>query len=493
MGQQRSLAVARHSCWMAGASADSCGTRRRLGSRANRHGFTNGFGMAGVLKTRMASATTRSTVEMRKQALKSAVMMRVGSRAAQQLRWARSVMPTLLDVEPLRAAVTRAGADASVLLRDFSIATPLERSDGNWEDIMASIGGEGAASVAAASRAFDENIAPAMEAVATRQRLWACWRGVLTWAAARNVLDDILPMSLTVFQALTFDMLSVLCSATTIRAVWDAIQAQHRRTRLSSPIEGGGGYSRLMRCLTRFAGHQSAFKLPISKEWIREILMQNTLDPEKLVPLRNALATVVATIACLRPSEGARLQVCDLWFDYDARAGGRYATGTLALNVYRRKNDQERRGHLPRLGRAQDPDLDIVHQLKTYLRVAGLTVHPDCVKAQRPHARCQVCKPVFGRAVKEGALWRMTGGEGSASAFSAMIPAALQAIGVSGSGFSGICARRGGITTAIEAGVPEVVLWMQSGHAQERSARRYIAVSRGRPEALYKTFEAFDL
>ncbi len=87
----------------------------------------------------------------------------------------------------------------------------------------------------------------------------------------------------------------------------------------------------------------------------------------------------------------------------------------------------------------------------------------------------------------------MTGGEGSASAFSAMIPAALQAIGVSGSGFSGICARRGGITTAIEAGVPEVVLCMQSGHAQERSARRYFAVSRGRPEALYRTFEAFDL
>ena len=38
--------------------------------------------------------------------------------------------------------------------------------------------------------------------------------------------------------------------------------------------------------------------------------------------------------------------------------------------------------------------------------------------------------------------------------------------------FSGVCARRGGLSTAIEAGVQEVITWMQSGHAQDVAARR---------------------
>ena len=79
-------------------------------------------------------------------------------------------------------------------------------------------------------------------------------------------------------------------------------------------------------------------------------------------------------MACLRPGEGAALQVCDAWFDHDARAGGVYSCGTAALNVLRRKNDQMRKGHHPRLGRAENPGLDLVHQLKAYMRAGGLEV-----------------------------------------------------------------------------------------------------------------------
>jgi hypothetical protein len=51
-----------------------------------------------------------------------------------------------------------------------------------------------------------------------------------------------------------------------------------------------------------------------------------------LVELRNGPAAVVATLACqsLRPGEEAALQVSEVWFDYDVRAGGRYKSGTLA-------------------------------------------------------------------------------------------------------------------------------------------------------------------
>ena len=39
---------------------------------------------------------------------------------------------------------------------------------------------------------------------------------------------------------------------------------------------------------------------------------------------------------------------------------------------------------------------------------------------------------------------------------------------------SGVCACNGGLSTAIEAGVPEVITWMQLGRVQDIVARRYV-------------------
>ena len=38
---------------------------------------------------------------------------------------------------------------------------------------------------------------------------------------------------------------------------------------------------------------------------------------------------------------------------------------------------------------------------------------------------------------------------------------------------------------------PEAILWMQSGHAQDAAARRYVELNS--PALLYSTYEAFDL
>ena len=40
---------------------------------------------------------------------------------------------------------------------------------------------------------------------------------------------------------------------------------------------------------------------------------------------------------------------------------------------------------------------------------------------------------------------------------------------------------------------PEHVLWMQSGHAQDRAARQYVVLNATNPELLFRTFEAFRL
>jgi len=74
---------------------------------------------------------------------------------------------------------------------------------------------------------------------------------------------------------------------------------------------------------------------------------------------------------------------------------------------------------------------------------------------------------------------------------SAMIVRSVGLVVVNTSFFSGICARKGGLSTAIEFGVPEEIVWMQSGHAHSPAARRYVEL--GSPALLYKTWEAFQL
>ena len=70
----------------------------------------------------------------------------------------------------------------------------------------------------------------------------------------------------------------------------------------------------------------------------------------------------------------------------------------------------------------------------------------------------------------------------------------VRGVGLTGldtSCFSGVRARKGGLSTAIEANVPEHILWMQSGHAQTKAARVYVQLRS--PALLYDTWKAFGL
>jgi hypothetical protein len=49
----------------------------------------------------------------------------------------------------------------------------------------------------------------------------------------------------------------------------------------------------------------------------------------------------------------------------------------------------------------------------------------------------------------------------------------------------------GGLTVASEAGVPESILYMQSGHSQPTAARGYVRLTN--PDRLYDTWRAFQL
>ena len=404
--------------------------------------------------------------------------------SAARARWSTARFPTLVDVGILQGLVHALGLNALHLLSDESAPTALERSGGNWEHVMDELGARAGQSVPALAAAFESHVNPSAASVSTRGKDWAGWRAVLTWATARSALPAILPMSLLTMRALLWDLLATRCTAAMIKGVVDGIQARHRRFGLPSPLTGPRAYSRLIQSMSRFQGRQRQLKLPISRDWVVRMLSLRGLSP---ATERNCLAAVTATVNCLRPSEGANLQTCDVLFGFDARIHTAYAD-TAALNIKERKTDQSRKGHHPRMGRASRREWDIVLRLRAMISAAGATPGLGCTKAARPHARCPVCPPLFPLFAPDGAP-RMAAP--SASAFSDMILKGLAAAGADPRDYCGNSARRGGITTAVEAGVPEVVLWLQSGHAADRSARTNIHL--GNPDLLFQTWAAFRL
>ena len=96
----------------------------------------------------------------------------------------------------------------------------------------------------------------------------------------------------------------------------------------------------------------------------------------------------------------------------------------------------------------------------------------------RRQARCPVCLPLFSqqhsrRAHRPDVGPDSTGPDSTSQRASAAIK---RMVGIAGCGtrrFSGVLARKGGLSAAIEAGVIEVILYL-SGHGPERAARNYV-------------------
>ena len=424
------------------------------------------------------------TTTTRPSFIKAAVVRALPPNDAARIAWTNARFPTVADVRVLQGLTSSLGLDPTLLLSDTSPQTLLERSGGNWEAVMTTLGASSGHSLSALASAFSQHVSPSASSASTRAKDWAGWRAVLTWATARGSLAQLLPMPRPTLDALLWDMLASHCTSSVVKGVIDSVQARHRRFGLPSPLVGPRAYARLIQSLSRFQGTQDAFKRPISAALVKQMLLAHC--PSVAIE-RNCLASATATITCLRPSEGANLQSCDVFYGFDSRHGPEYR-GSAALNIKERKQDQGRKGHHPRIGPSSRRDLDLVQRLRDFTARLGTTPGPHCTKASRPHARCPTCAPLFPLFNPDGSC-RATAP--SASSFSDMILKGLAHVGADTRDYSGICARRGGISTATEARVPEAILWLQSGHAQSRSARVYIKLDD--PTLLFQTWAAFQL
>lgn len=424
-------------------------------------------------------------------AWRAAVVVQLGAGDVRPT-WSRTPLPAITNLESLHHAVAFAHVDRVRLLHNDSAPTALELADGNWGPAVRRLAGSTAmpdSTIARLAAAFDQHLAPSCMRPRTRADYWRAWRLVVTWAVARRAVPDILPMSLVTLKALTWDLVCFAVPTSQIELVWKAVQARHRQLHLRPPMTDIGQSTRWSRMLGMIRGRPAALKLPIQKATVRWLLAWR---PASFVEHRARLLTVVATLACLRVSEVTRLQVCDLWFDHLMAYGVPGFEGTCSVHIGQRKNDAERKGHYPALGRAKDPSLDIVAQLRVWMRTTGLSVHATCQKRRRPEARCDVCPPLFplSRRVR-GELAVDLSRPCNRQRASDWIRQAVAQAGGDSTRFSGISARKGGISVAIDAGVPEAILYLQSGHGQALPARAYMQLSS--PARFLETFEAFGL
>ena len=106
------------------------------------------------------------------------------------------------------------------------------------------------------------------------------------------------------------------------------------------------------------------------------------------------LVTVLGTVVCMRVVELTFLQVCDILWDLDAAFHIMYL-GTLAVHIYRRKQDTARKGLYARVGLAANAAWDLAHRMRRHAERYGLRVSPECTKRESPGARCRHCSPFF--------------------------------------------------------------------------------------------------
>lgn len=338
----------------------------------------------------------RSTISTPAQLVfRASVILGLGAGFGNLATWSASTgMPFLTNLPALAASPAFSTPLAAEILRDFSAPTALEAADGNWAAAMATIRLPAARSLSDLTDAFNAHLWPSRSQASTRGKHQNNWAVVVTWAVAWGAVHLLLPMHTDTLKALTWELLCLGTPRSVITAIWAAVQHRHKLAQLRPPIFGFGEFSAWTRCLSRLVGRPSALLFPIHRLLVVAMLRSRPdLDRDN----RDRLMVALATICCLRVSELIALQLCDVWFDFHTGYGVPGFQGTAAIHVAKRKNDCERKGHHPAVGRARDPALDILHQLRFWMAEHGLRVSPLCQKGQNPAARCMHCPPLFSR------------------------------------------------------------------------------------------------
>jgi len=423
-------------------------------------------------------------------AIQAHITLALGAGFGNLVIWGRCQYPTILNLADLHhSPAFRSLPKIHHVLKNLTSLTLHEQANGNRYAAASLLRSVPCSSIADLTSAFNQNLWPMRSQASTRLTNWRYWNMVIAWALSWNSVHLLLPMSIDTLKALTYDLISFGCSCSVVRACWCAIQSRHRSFDYKPPILGSGEFSAWENCIKSALGSPARIRLPVPKSIVHALLAWRPLTPGQHC---DRLLTALATIICCRPSEVAQLQSCDFWPDFHTSYGIPGYIGTAAINIKKKKNDTGRRGQLAAIGISKNRELDLVIQIKHWLCLMHLNPAPSCTKRLYPGDYCPVCPPLFP-VLQNGPqnIAVATFQHRSSQQISSGVKRVCAHFGANPAYFSGVSTRKGGLTIAIQAGVPEVILFLQSGHGQTRAARRYITFTE--PSRLFETFQAFDL
>ncbi len=169
-------------------------------------------------------------------------------------------------------------------------------------------------------------------------------------------------------------------SAGTIRNLWSAIEDCHRQFGYTTLLAmRTRDFARYSRTVAFMKGLSSRLIFPIGVHHVKQMLELTAISPAQT---RDVLMCVLGTVMRMRVNEVDQLKICDVLWRFD---GGfhPHLSNTLACRVYKRKQDQARKGLYPPAGKA------VFTCLLAYTEDAGLEVAEDCTKGRSPdHQRC---------------------------------------------------------------------------------------------------------
>ena len=415
-----------------------------------------------------------------------------------RLQWADSMYPAIVNVGELEGidvcGLNRVPARTQkVMFKDERAMSEFERGDGMIPEVRRTDPRRGVLfSPVELAALFDTEVLPAQLKPSTRDTYWNGWRQTIVYGLVHECVDEILPMSVEHLKAFTLELLLVGASANSIKNVWSAIEHRHRLAGLQPPLVTTLSFTRLFKAVASIKATPGRLQLPIGTHHLQALLRLRGLTK---VEKRAVLVTVTGTVAASRPGEVANMQMCDALWGIDAAYHESLEDG-LGIRIYQRKQDTGRFGLYIRV-----PDSELTALLKRFIADMGLQIDQGrCTKTRNPGARCKFCDPLFPKVAcgRKGTvrIFPLPLGPGaggplkpmSRQQVSSAVKVAMALLGVDTRLYSGVSMRRGGITAAVQANVPESILFLQSGHGTAMAGRRY--VDPVDPRVLYATGRA---
>jgi hypothetical protein len=288
-------------------------------------------------------------------------------------------------------------------------------------------------------------------------------------------------MPRAILEALTMELLLMGLSVGSIRNIWSAIANRHTMFNRDSPLGEPGTFNRGIKALSSLRGQPTKLIFPLGRRHVSALL---NLVGLTWTQKRNVLLAVTGTVMCARVSEPAALRVCNVYLDVDVPFDPIYQGG-IGIKIVKRKNDTKRRGIMTRL-----PPGTFADRLRKCIDDEQLFRHPRCTRESAPGARCRFCPPLFPktarpRALREQPTVRLAVARQNVTN---AVKDCIRMLGGDAQPFSGKSMRLGGLSMAINARVPEPILYLQSGHGKQKAARGYMIPDD--PQLLYETGRA---